>query len=176
MSASSAVIAAAYESHYGELRRAAWRICRDPSTAEDLVQEAFSRLIVEVDGGRTPDNIRAWLHRVIANGAISGSRKAATGVRFAHLVAARGVGEAPDDVALDNELRAEVDAMLAGVPAYTRQALVLAAEGFTGGEIARSLGRTPVATRALMSRARRRLREQLGAAGFDQAHSFRPVT
>ena len=61
------LVAAIYDSHKRELFTFAIRACRDHEAAEDLVHEAFIRLIVEVDAGRTPRNVRAWLYRVIAN-------------------------------------------------------------------------------------------------------------
>jgi RNA polymerase sigma factor (sigma-70 family) len=175
MSASSAIVSAMYQAHHEHLRRSAWRICRDDATAEDLVQEAFTRLIVEVNAGRTPENVPAWLSRVISNAAISLARKAATGHQYAPMVAMRGTGETPEAAVLEHELRTEVDALLAGVRPDTRTALVLAASGYTGGEIARTIGRTPLATRALMCRARARLREQLNASAPHPHGHLEPV-
>lgn len=46
--------------------------------------------------------------------------------------------------------------------ADARTALLLAAHGFSGREVAEALGRTELATRSLICRARLRLREHLG--------------
>jgi len=56
------------------------------------------------------------------------------------------------------ESRGELVAALAVLRPAERAALILAAHGVTGPEIARHLGRTHGATRALMCRARTRLR------------------
>ncbi len=175
MSASSPFSAEMYERHYDELRRAARRICRDPDTADDLVHEAFARLIVEVDAGRAPDNGAAWLHRVIANAGVSIARKAASQRRYAPVLAARGVSEPPDAAVVGRELHAEVDALLAGVPSEARTALVLAASGYSGREIAATIGRTPLATRSMLSRSRARLRAQLEASAGGRAAWLEPV-
>jgi RNA polymerase sigma-70 factor (ECF subfamily) len=150
-----------YEQHHLELYRFALRTCRDPEAAEDLVHEAFLRLIVEVEAGRTPDNVRAWLHRVIANLAVSNGRRAAVGRRFAPVLVRRDEPDRPDDIVLDAERRADLASVLATLPLPARTALVLAAAGFNGGEISAAVGRSGVATRTMMSRARRNLRSLL---------------
>jgi len=161
MSASSALVAATYDQHHAPLERHALRICRDAAQAEDLVQEAFTRLIVEVDAGRTPDNIPAWLYRVVTNLHVSDARKRTTGRRMADRLVSRETAESPDHIALAREWHASVDGVLATVPTDARTALVLAAAGVSGERIATAIGRTPVATRALMCRTRNRLRHRL---------------
>jgi DNA-directed RNA polymerase specialized sigma24 family protein len=56
-------------------------------------------------------------------------------------------------------------AALGAVSTDDRAALILAAQGYRGTEIARHLGRTELASRALLCRARSRLGAQLTAAG-----------
>ena len=50
---------------------------------------------------------------------------------------------------------------MASVEPNARTGLVMAAEGYTGREIALALGRSEVATRALLFRARVRMRQSL---------------
>jgi DNA-directed RNA polymerase specialized sigma24 family protein len=76
-----AYVTAIYDSHQRELFTFALRGCRDREAAEDLVHEAFVRLVVEVDAGRTPRSIRAWLYRVVANLAVSRGRRATVAER-----------------------------------------------------------------------------------------------
>jgi RNA polymerase sigma-70 factor (ECF subfamily) len=139
------------------------RACRDPGTAEDLVQEAFLRLMIEIGGNRTPDNIRAWLHRVIANLAVSLGRRATVSQRFAGAVWSHDQPATPESIALDDERRADLASALQALPDRARAALVLAASGYSGTEIAAAIGRTDCATRTLMCRARLELRDRLGA-------------
>ena len=76
----------------------------------------------------------------------------------------------------DDEVAADVDvlrhessealaAALGILTVEARTALVMAANGFSGREIATSIGRTETATRTLMFRARERLRSFLTAEG-----------
>jgi RNA polymerase sigma-70 factor (ECF subfamily) len=161
MPATAALVATIYEQHHAPLERHAVRICRDAAQAEDLVQEAFARLIVEMDAGRAPDNIPAWLYRVVMNLHVSDARKRATGRRLADRLVNRDTAEPPDRVVLAREWHASVEGVLATVPTDARTALVLAAAGVSGERIATTIGRTPIATRALMCRTRTRLRHRL---------------
>lgn len=155
-----------YEQHHAELYRAAMRACRSPETAEDLVQEAFLRLVREIAADRTPDNVRAWLHRVIANLAVSLGRRAAIGQRFADALVRHDEPVTPEAVVMDVERRSELASALRVLPDEARTALVLAASGFSGAEIAAVIGRSDCATRALMCRARLKLRDRLAEAEF----------
>jgi RNA polymerase sigma-70 factor, ECF subfamily len=152
-----------FERHHDELLRAALRACRDPATAEDLVQEALLRLMVEVDTRGTPDNVRAWLHRVIANLAISLGRRATVSRRYAGALVRHDEPATPEAVVLELEARSALAAALGTLPEATRTALVLAASGYPGAEIAAAIGRSDTATRTMMSRARLRLRGSLAA-------------
>ena len=74
----AAVVTAAFEQYHAELYSYLRRSTRDEGAAEDLMQESFLRLFKEVEAGRTPDNMRAWLYRVGSNLAISRGRRATT--------------------------------------------------------------------------------------------------
>jgi len=152
-----------FERHYAELHRAAVRACHDPETAEDLVQEALLRLMLEIDAGRTPDNVRAWLHRVIANLAVSLGRRAAVGRKFAPTILSHDEPQTPEAIFMGVELRADLASALGTLPDRARTALVLAAHGYSGTEIAHSIGRSGCATRTMMSRARFSLRDRVDA-------------
>lgn len=155
------ITAAMFELHHAELYRAALRSCRDPETAEDLVQEALLRLMVEIDAGRAPDNVRAWLHRVIGNLAVSLGRRAAVSRRFAGALVSHEEPATPEMIVLDVERRSDLAAALQGLPDRARTALLLAASGYSGVEIATAIGSTDCATRTLMCRARLQLRDRL---------------
>lgn len=47
----------------------------DVASAEDLVQEAFLKLLHQSHKKGCPDNVAAWLFRVVRNGAVSRFRK-----------------------------------------------------------------------------------------------------
>jgi RNA polymerase sigma factor (sigma-70 family) len=130
-------------------------------TAEDVVHEAFVRLLVETGAGRMPLSPKAWLHTVCRNLVVSGARHAAIVAR--HPVPPNEWG--PDDNPEANVMRRfdalEVRRALAFVTPDARRALVLAAEGYSGAEIAAALNRSPEAIRTMTCRARARLREVL---------------
>jgi RNA polymerase sigma-70 factor (ECF subfamily) len=159
--ATADLVAAFYDSHQRELFGVTLRACRDRETAEDLVQEAFARLIVEVDAGRIPDNVRAWLHRVTANLVVSRSRRTSVARKWQSVFAVRETAEEPERNLIDFERRSDLSAVMAELPVDARTALLLAARGFSGQEIAAAIGRSENATRTMMSRARLRLRQRL---------------
>ena len=155
----------AYDENQRRLTGFAYSLTHDAEAADDLVQESFLRLIKEHAAGHAPDNVSAWLFRVCANLVTSRGRRG--------VVARRFVERSPrpdDEVAAEVEmLRHETSEALAAALAIltveARTALVMAANGFSGREIATSIGRTETATRTLMFRARERLRSFLTAEG-----------
>lgn len=151
-------VEAAYAAHAGPLLRWLVATTRDPSSAEDLTQEAFIRLVVEVRAGRTPDNVGAWLHRVGHNLAMSrGRRIAVAGRRIVEIAPPRNA-PSPETLTLEAERDSRLHDALAGLGATDQRALLLAANGYRGREIARSIGRTDGATRTLMCRARMKIK------------------
>ena len=150
--------------HHDELYRAALRACRDPDTAEDLVQESLLRLMIEIDAKGPPDNMRAWLHRVIANLAFSLGRHQSVSRKYAGALVNHDEPATPEAIVLDHEARAAIAAALQTLPERPRTALLLAASGYPGVEIAAAIGSSDCATRTMMSRARLKLRDRLIAA------------
>jgi len=160
-------VESAYLAHGAPLRRWLTSRVRDSEAADDIAQEAFVRLVREVRAGRIPDEPGAWLHRVAAN--LSTSRGRRIGVANRHLgrLATAHLEPGPEASAIQGEARMLLDDLLACLPATDRQAVVLAAAGHRGPEIARRIGRSAGATRTLLCRTRARLRGQLLAAGYE---------
>ena len=155
----------AYEEEKQKLAAFAYAMTRDRDVAEDLVQESFVRLLEELGAGRSPDNVSAWLFRVCTNLATSRGRRLMVAQRF--LRVARPPRDAPpaDVEFLRSEVNAAVLDGLATLPTDAQMALLMAAQGFSGREIAKEIGRTELATRALMFRSRQKLRDHLLLAG-----------
>lgn len=151
----------AFDRYQGELNGFALQLTRDPEVAADLVQEAFFRLVKEAKVGRAPDNVRAWLYRVITNLSTSRGRRATVAARWQGHLVDRGAAVAPETDYLELETSGEIRRLLAGVSKDERTALLMSAHGFSGAEIAAVLGRTHLATRALLCRARARLRDEV---------------
>jgi len=159
-------VAAAFESFHDELFAFLVRTTRDREVAEDLLQESFVRLVREVRAGRPPEQTRAWLYRVASNLAISRGRHSTVVRRV--LDRFRGGDDAfetPEQQSVRREQLEDLEDALALLPADARAALVLAAHGFSGTEIAATLGRSHGATRTLLCRARVRVRLELEARG-----------
>ncbi|MES2208755.1 MAG: sigma-70 family RNA polymerase sigma factor [Chloroflexota bacterium] len=150
---------AAYRQYFSSTYAAAMRTTRDPDAAADVTQEAFMRLLSEAHQGRRPDNTAAWLSRSATNVAISRARRTTVARRYAPLLLDRSTPPLPEAIALCRERDIEVRKALAILRPAERRALMLAAQGISGSEIARDLGRSHGATRALICRARTRLRE-----------------
>jgi RNA polymerase sigma factor (sigma-70 family) len=158
------VLEAAYDAHQREIYSFALRSTRDPDAAEDIAQEAFVRLLRELTEGRPPDNVRAWLYRVASNLAINAARRTSALDRVRHIVARpEATIESPERSAVQRERDRAVEAALRRLSPDARTGLLLAAKGFSGREIAEAIGRSELATRSLMCRARLDLREQLEA-------------
>jgi RNA polymerase sigma factor (sigma-70 family) len=154
----TALIAAAYDAHAAAIYGLALGASRDPEVAADVTQEAFLRLLAEGRRGRLPDNVGGWLYRTSYNLIVSRSRRVAVARRFAPRLVSHDEPDGPDAIVLGNEGHRELDVALATLSVADRVALVMAAQGATGEEIAIHLGRTHAATRTHLCRARARLR------------------
>jgi RNA polymerase sigma-70 factor (ECF subfamily) len=159
-----AYVTEAYEVHQRAIYSFAFHTARDPDVAADVTQEAFLRLMTEAERRGPPDHAKAWLLRVAANLIMSRGRRISVAGRW---VQRFGQGtdtvESPEAGLLRQEQRERVRSMLEVLPPDARICLMMAAEGFSGREIAVAIGRTELATRVLMSRSRNRLRAAASA-------------
>ena len=160
---------------------AALRMTRNPSDAEDLVQETTLKAFAAFDSFTEGTNLRAWLFRILTNSYINQYRKqqrqplqtSADELSDGQL---NDVGEhlglrSAEAEALDQLADAEIVDALAALPDDFRMAVYLAdIEGFSYKEIAEIM-ETPVGTvMSRLSRGRKQLRELLreyaAARGF----------
>ena len=162
------LVLTAWADHHGELFAFLVRTTRDTEVAEDLLQETYLRLTSEVRANRAPDNTRAWLYRVSTNLAVSRGRRLSVAMRgLVRLRTSEGAAraeDAPEAGYLQNEGRAALLAVIAGLDPSARAALLLSSEGFSGAEIAAAIGRSVAATRTLLSRTRMKVRSRLESA------------
>ena len=149
--------------HAGVLFRVAYSILRDQAEAEDAVQDALLRVVERKEQLAGIRDMRVWLVRIVWNGALDRRRRMRPGQMDASFVATLAApGETPE-VAVQARFETErVFAAIDRLPRLERQALLLGAvEELGTEEIAAVLGRSDSAVRALMFRARTRLRQRL---------------
>jgi RNA polymerase sigma-70 factor (ECF subfamily) len=161
---------AAFGLLYDRYAEAVFRYCdrrlRDRPLAEDATSQVFVRALRGLGGyrGGPTGSFRSWLF-AIAHNVTADVLRTAPGDR--PLEAALDVVDdapGPEDLALDEELRGSLRALLAHLTVDQRRIIELRLAGLTGVEIAAALGRHPDAIRAGQLRATNRLRELLGVA------------
>lgn len=159
----------------GQLYPAALRMTRNPSDAEDLLQETFAKAYAAFHQFKPGTNLRAWLHRILSNTFINGYRKKRRepvqdlGYDFSE---DRQTGSDPlmpparsaEAEALERLADSEVLRALRELPEEFRVAIYLAdIEGYPYREIAEMMD-TPIGTvMSRLHRGRAKLRDRLAA-------------
>jgi RNA polymerase sigma-70 factor (ECF subfamily) len=156
-------LTALIEGYSALLFRVAHSIVRNPSEAEDIVQDVFVRVLQH--RGKLPDvhDLRVWLIRIAWNLAIDRRRRIRPDQMDALFAAALVARSIPADQALTEA--AEIAAVLREIerlPKHERHALLLSAfDELSIAEIAAVIAKTESAVRALLFRARTHLRRRL---------------
>lgn len=160
-------LAALVETYSALLFRVAHSVLRSRAEAEDVVQDAFVRVVERRSSLRAVRDMRVWLIRITWNLAIDRRRRIRPeqmDESFAESLVASSV---PADQALDEAQRMKaVLRELERLPKAERHVLLLSSlEELGTAEMAKVLGRSESAVRALLFRARTRLRERLERGG-----------
>jgi RNA polymerase sigma-70 factor (ECF subfamily) len=157
---------------------AAMRMTRNPSDAEDLVQETYLRAFRGFGGFQEGTNLKAWLYRILTNSFINTYRKKQREPQTVEgpddadewylydRLGGRNVEASAENEVLDRIPDADVKAALESLSENFRLAVLLAdVEGFSYREIAEIMD-VPIGT--VMSRLHRG-RKALERALFDTA-------
>jgi RNA polymerase sigma-70 factor (ECF subfamily) len=168
VSAESEVDLAALVENYSRLLfRVAHSILRSPAEAEDVVQEVFVRILQRRRELQAIRDMRVWLIRIAWNLATDRRRRIRPEQMDEIFAESLAESTAPADVRLDQAQRMiSVLREIERLPKAERHILLLSAiEELGTAEMAEVLGRSESAVRALLFRARTRLRERLEARG-----------
>lgn len=155
-----------YERHVAAARSAARSYARSRSDADDLVSEAFAKVLNALSNEGGPEvAFRQYLLTCVRNAAFDRTRRDRK-IRFTDEVPESAPAGLPGDPAVDGLERRLTAQAFAGLPERWRMVLWhTEVEGMTPAEIAPLLGIAPNAVAALSYRAREGLRE-----AYLQAH------
>ena len=157
--AEEAALAVLVEQYSGTLYRVAFSVLRNPSDAEDAVQEAFLRVLRHRHTlGEVRDH-RVWLIRIVWNVVLDRKRRAKTRpetddvTELARVLPSNGLSA--EQIAAAAQHHAQVLACVDKLPVKERQVLLLSAfEELSSVEIAGVLGITESSVRSRLFRAR----------------------
>ena len=162
----------ALETEIPRLRRYAWALTRDPSRADDLVQNCLVRALKNEHRWQPGTNLRAWVFTILHNQHISDVRRA--GHEKSRCEALGCFAPAVADPGSVVEL-IDLDRAIARLPEPQRRAVLLVGlEDMSYDEAAAVLG-LPVGTvRSRLGRARERLRAMCGERPIRTAPAREP--
>jgi RNA polymerase sigma-70 factor (ECF subfamily) len=156
-------LAALVETYATTMFRVAHSVVRSREEAEDVVQDAFVRVIEHKSKLGKIRDLRVWLVRIAWNLALDKRRRVRPEQMDEVFVAGLAASAVPVDRVLDETQKMlAVLAEMEWLPKKEREALLLAStEELTAAEMAKVLGRSESAVRALVFRARSRLKQRL---------------
>jgi len=172
MEPDEAAFAEAWRDHRRYVLDVAYRMLGSVSDAEDVVQEAFARLLRQ-DPDQIQD-VRGWLVVVATRLCLDQLRSARTkreayvGPWLPEPVIDGKTDDPADRITLDDSVRMAMLVVLERLTPAERATFVLHdVFGFSFEEVAKTVGRSVEACRQLASRARKRIEDETGPARFD---------
>jgi len=165
------------------LYSAALRMTRNPSDAEDLVQETYLRAYRGFGGFKDGTNLKAWLYKILTNTFINSYRSKKRRPEQVDLddtedfflfrrlggLEAAEAGRTPESEVLESIPDEVVKEALESLPEQFRMAVLLAdVEGFSYKEIAEIMD-VPIGTvMSRLHRGRKQLQQRLWNFGIEQ--------
>jgi RNA polymerase sigma-70 factor (ECF subfamily) len=160
-----------FEAWGDRLYRLAVRLTGDPAAAEDVVQEAFLKLMRSADRIEGRSGLSTWLYRVAYNASLDRLRERKAlqqlpedepdgplALPSLHTPLPRS----PEALLRDAETREALEQAIAELPHAQRAAFLLRdVEGLTTAEAAEALGLSEANLKVRLHRARLRMRERL---------------
>ncbi|HYA43986.1 MAG TPA: sigma-70 family RNA polymerase sigma factor [Acidimicrobiales bacterium] len=162
--------------YMGSLYTAALRMTRNPSDAEDLVQETYLKAYRAFETFQEGTNLKSWLYKILTNSYINTYRSKkrrpietdledVENLYLYHRLGGREpavTGRSPEEIVLERYTDEDVKAAVESLPEAFRLAVLLAdVEGFSYKEIAEILD-VPIGTvMSRLHRGRRALQKAL---------------
>ena len=178
----TAAVEALMEQYGGVVYRLACGITRNPSDAEEVVQDVFLTVLRKIDTFEARSSLGTWIYRVTTNAALNKRRGKRAEVETSledllpmyeddgHREGGRTYVLAdwsalPDEVLLSREGRCEIAQALDALPPAYRAVLALRdVDGLSNEETAAALGESVSSVKSRLHRARMVLRELLTRA------------
>lgn len=158
-----------FERHHAGLYRYCLQLTRDRQLSEDLVQDAFIKVLKAARGYRGEGSFKAWLYRItrhLALDRLRADKRRGGPQRGAAVDPEPEESRGPARAADAGERVSLLGQALAGLPAAAREVIWLGRFEFSGyEELAAALGCTPGAARVRMHRAMKQLQTLYAAAG-----------
>lgn len=169
--------------YMGSLYGAALRMTRNPSDAEDLVQETYLKAYRAFGSFQEGTNLKSWLYKILTNTFINSYRSKRRRPAMSELedvedlylyhrlggLEAAAAGRSAEDLVLDHITEAEVKAAVESLPEQFRLAVLLAdVEGFSYKEIADILDVPMGTVMSRLHRGRRSLQKALHTFGEER--------
>jgi RNA polymerase sigma-70 factor (ECF subfamily) len=149
--------------HIVNLRRYAYVLCRNPTDADDLVQETLMKAIAAAHTYRPGHELRAWLFGILHNCFLSHRRQFARRARAATFLSTAAADYSDPSIherSLDAQYTLRMLARL--TPDQQAAMILIAVEGLSYEEAA-ALLEVPVGTlMSRLARGRERLRQLIG--------------
>jgi RNA polymerase sigma-70 factor (ECF subfamily) len=154
-----------YERYRGPLFSLAVRHARDRAAAEDILQDAFIKVLTHLDDVQNEETFSAWVYRIALNTCYSHLRSRRS--RDDRTVALSQVEGKKDEAVYDGHeasVAGPIEEAVASLPRKLRTVFVLHdMQGFKHEEVARLLGVTVGTSKSQLFKARLKMRKFLKA-------------